>query len=104
VRLCSVNSVSSSVCSIDSVKPFVLFPHEGRDDQREQDYKRDHDDQMKQGIHAFNLSHRSGFAWTAFGSIPPAFGQPCAAAAIFRHDLTAVAYFCYQQERRSHDR
>ena len=69
-----VGGVSSSVCGFDPVQSLVLLPHEGRDDQREQDYKRHHDDQLKQRVHTANLSVVWGFG-RAFGSIPPAFGQ-----------------------------
>src|SRR5512143_3254090 len=76
VYLHLVGSVSSSVCSVDFVKPLVLLPHDGRDDQREQNYNRQYDEQLSQRmkIHDAKLTTWRS-AWMAFGSIPLAFDQ-----------------------------
>jgi hypothetical protein len=70
-----VGSVSSSVCGFDAVKAFVLFPHESCDDQREQEYKRHHDDQLKHQIHVRRITTVWCFGWRAFGTLPAAFGH-----------------------------
>ena len=71
-----VGDVSSLVCGFDPVKPLVLLPYEGHDDQRKQDQKRHHDDQLEQWLHNSKLTTGWGVGWRALGSsVSTALGQ-----------------------------
>jgi hypothetical protein len=52
----ALDGVSSLVPSFEPLEPFVLLPHEGHDDYREQDDKGHHNEQLQHRIHAATVT------------------------------------------------